>query len=255
MEFLVDRLCQKDPVQGEEIADLLGSLGERAVDALLQRLIVEENMFARRRLLAAIVQQGEMALPPVLRGLDDERWFVLRNMAIILAELGFESSVEALGQHLRHQDRRVRREVARAIAKIGGRHAPRLLRERLTDPDPMVCQQAIIFLGAMHDSRAFQPLMAIAQGRARDRDEMEVRKAAILALGQVGNKAALPVLVRLMRPRSLFRRAEPEEVRFATAAALGQLGGPEAVAALQRAMARGGRVGAACQQALERLGA
>ncbi|HEY7677163.1 MAG TPA: HEAT repeat domain-containing protein [Candidatus Methylomirabilis sp.] len=253
-DFLVDRLCQKEPAHGEEILGILGALGEAAVDALLQRLTIEESMSARRRLLAAIVRHGDLALPQILRGLQDDRWFVVRNMATLLGELGHDSALEPLAQQAHHPDRRVRREVARAVAKIGGRHAPRFLRDCLADEDPGVRQAAVIFLGANRDHLSLQRLMAIAEARTRDGEEHELRKAAIQALGQMGNRRAVPTLARLIRKGSWLRRAELDEIRLAATAALGLLGGPEAVAALERGRGGGGRVGEACREALTRLG-
>ena len=254
LDFLVEKLCQKETAHNKDILSVLGTLGETAVDALLLRLSVEESMSARRRLLAAIVCHGDLALPQILRGLQDDRWFVVRNMATLLGELARESAVEPLAHQLRHPDRRVRREVARAVAKIGGRHVPRFLRECLSDPDPVVRQAAAAFLGAARDHLALQRLVAIADERSRDAEEHELRKTAIQALGQLGNRVAVPVLARLMHRGSWWRRAETDEVRVASAAALGLLGGPEAVEALERARGAGGRVGEACRQALARLG-
>lgn len=254
LDFLVDRVCQKDVAHSGEIIGFLEKLGEPAVQALLGRLAVEETMSARRRLMAAIGRLGDMALPHLLRGLEDERWFVVRNMAAILGDIRREGTLEALGGTLRHSERRVRREVVRAIAKIGGRNASRLLRECLTDTDLGVRQAAVGFLGTARDPLALQPLMAMAGAKVRDSEELELRKAAILALGQLGNRVALPLLLRLVHKRAWFRRAETEEVRLAAVAALGQFGGPEAVETLQRAGRRGGRLGEACQQVLARLG-
>ena len=255
LDFLVDRICRKDAVHTDEIAALLGTLGEAAVGAMLQRLTAEEVMSARRRLIAAVVAQGDLALPQILRGLEDGRWFVVRNMAAILGELGTEGTVEALGHHVKHPDRRVRREVVRAIARVGGRHAPRFLRECLADADAVVRQAVIGFLGHARDSMALPPLMAMAEERARDKEGQDLRKSAIMALGQIGNRAAVPALARLVAARSWFRRGEPEDVRIAAAAALGLLGGPEAVEVLQGALRGGGRVAEACRHALDRLGA
>lgn len=254
VDFLVEKVCQRETAHSEEIFGFLSVLGATAVDALLLRLTLEESMSARRRLLVAIVRQGEQALPPVVRLLEDDRWYVARNMATLLTDLGGESAVEPLARQLRHRERRVRREVARALAKIGGGQAHRYLRDCLADADPGVRQAAVVFLGSARDQRALPRLRAIAEERAWDREERELRTAAIQALAQLRDWKAVPVLARLVRPGSWFRRAESDEIRVAAASALGQLGGPQAVEALERAEGSGGWVGEACRRALARLG-
>jgi HEAT repeat protein len=253
--FLAEELCKKEPDHIEKIMALLVAFGQAAVDPLIACLSIEESMTVRRRLIAAIVCFGDVALPSILDGFKDERWFVVRNMATLLAELGNESSLPVLGRSLRHQDHRVRRELARAIARIGGRHAVRLLRSGLMDSDVIVRQTCLAFLAAARDTSVLSGITAIATERARDKDGQELRKMAIQALGQIGDRSAVPLLVQLLKTRWWFRRTEPEEIRAAAATALGLLGGPQAWAALQRAQGCGGRLGQACHEALARLGA
>ncbi len=253
--FLADHLCKKEPDHVEEIMDLLLAVGQPAVDPLIDRLSTEESMTARRRLIAAIVCFGDVAVPSILRGFEDERWFVVRNMATILGELGNENSLPVLGRSLRHPDHRVRREMARGIAKIGGRQAVRLLRGGLLDGDVIVRQTCLGVLAAARDTATLNTITAIAAERAKDKDGQELRKAAIQALGQIGDRSAVPFLVQTLKKRWWFRRSQPEEIRAAAAAALGLLGGPEALAALQRTQGNGGRLGQACREALARLGA
>jgi len=157
LDFLVDRICRKDAVHTDEIAALLGTLGEAAVGAMLQRLTAEEVMSARRRLIAAVVAQGDLALPQILRGLEDGRWFVVRNMAAILGELGTEGTVEALGHPVGKGPRRVGGAVREALglqavssraSRLGSRKAVETggelevfgRRELAVDEGPVACK-------------------------------------------------------------------------------------------------------------------
>src|SRR5213594_1871351 len=60
--------------------------------------------------------------------LDHSAWFVVRNVAELIGELGMEDAVPALGKCLDHEDERVRKAVGLALAKIGTRGAAEPLR-------------------------------------------------------------------------------------------------------------------------------
>src|SRR6266571_4626538 len=70
--------------------------------------------------------------------LDHPEWFVVRNVAELVGELGMEEAVPALSRQLGHADDRVRKAAALALAKIGTRSAAEPLRRALRDRSPEV---------------------------------------------------------------------------------------------------------------------
>jgi HEAT repeat protein len=72
---------------------------------------------------------------------------------------------------------------------------------------------AVEALGIIRDVRAVNPLIAVSD---RD-DSLEVRWAAVLALGEIGSPDAIPYLVPLLRDPNRY-------LRYGAATALGRLG-------------------------------
>ena len=109
-------------------------------------------------------------------------------------------------------------------------------------------------LGTLKVTRAIGPLAEVARQFAAFAKEVETQKAAILALGAIGDPQVVPVLVALLCRRTWLNRRLNEEVRAAAATALGMVGGEQATAALLAEAKRGaGPVPSACQVALDRL--
>jgi HEAT repeat protein len=137
----------------------------------------------------------------------------------------------------------VRATAAHAILSLPATEAAAALLPLLADKNEFVRREAAYALG---QTRSRTALEALATALARDR-EAGVRGAAAVALGQIGDEAATPVLTEAIGrriPRSgflnriTFRRTEENEfVRRSAAIALGLMKSRAAVPALIAALA------------------
>ena len=83
---------------------------------------------------------------------------------------------------------------------------------------------------------------------------VEIKKEAIRALGEIGSNEALPALLALLKRRRFWQRTLFNELRAAAAIALGDIGNPQAAATLQTATEdRSPTVARAAGQALKQL--
>ncbi|HLL71138.1 MAG TPA: HEAT repeat domain-containing protein [Pyrinomonadaceae bacterium] len=137
----------------------------------------------------------------------------------------------------------VRATAARAILFLPAEEAAAALLPLLGDKDEFVRRETAYALG---QTRSRTAVVALATALARDK-EAGVRGAAAVALGQIGDEAATPVLTeaigrRIARTgflnRITFRRTEENEfVRRSAAVALGQIKSRAGVPALISALA------------------
>lgn len=136
----------------------------------------------------------------------------------------------------------VRATAARAVLSLGPEEAATLIIPLLRDRDEFVRREAAYALGL---TRSTLGVTALAAAVEADK-EASVRGAAAVALGQIGEAAAVPVLIgalsrRLQAPgffnRLRRRKVEEDEfVRRAAAVSLGQIGSREAVPVLVEAL-------------------
>lgn len=137
----------------------------------------------------------------------------------------------------------VRATAARAVLSLPAGEAASALLPLLADKDEFVRRETAYALG---ETRSRTAVEALATALARDK-EAGVRGAAAVALGQIGDESATPVLTeaigrRIARSgflnRITFRRTEENEfVRRSAAVALGQMKSRAAVPALINALA------------------
>ena len=96
------------------VEHLVGRLRLAAAEPLLDALEASESRTVRRRLLDLITQLGPEVATVIAERLPDERWYVVRNMLMLLADVGAEC-VNVGTTYVRHTDPRVRREALRLL--------------------------------------------------------------------------------------------------------------------------------------------
>src|SRR5437867_711091 len=96
--------------------------GAAGVEVLMDVLAAAPTVGERRAVFDALKHMTE-GTDQLVHMLDHSAWFVVRNVAELIGELGMEDAVPALGKCLDHADERVRKAVGLALAKIGTRGA------------------------------------------------------------------------------------------------------------------------------------
>jgi hypothetical protein len=202
---------------------IFSHLGSTAVPGLFSALWQEKSRPGRLLLLQILTSMGDEVVPEIEKHLEDERWFVARNLVWIIRELGIPELVRPLRVTIRHPDPRVRRESALALGKIGGSEAAELLLTRVGDVDRETRLAAIWGLGTSGLQRAvplLRPDLELSNWHGRNSDILE---ATIIALTRLGDRESVPRLRRLARTSWLFPRRR-RRVREAARRALQTLG-------------------------------
>jgi hypothetical protein len=252
-DFILKNLQSRDYPDKETLLQIIPSMGQTVVYAVIQQLCVAEDLFARKLLATALIRMGEPAVPPICAMLQDDRWYVVRNMVAILGEIGSPSCLGAIRRPLAHLDERVRKETIRALARIKGPDAEALIIDLFHDKSMDIRRLAINSLGTMKAQSAVQPLVQIARRSDFFLRQTPLKKEAIASLGRIADRQAMQELVKIVSiPSWVFWQAT-EELKVAAAAALGAMGDEAAIPLLTKRASAGGRVGAACREAMENL--
>jgi HEAT repeat protein len=252
-DFLLQHLESKSVQESAKIYPILKKLGAQIAYVIIQRLCLAEGLFARKSLAAALLAIGPPAVPPLLAMLKDERWYVVRNMVAILGQIGCRDSVNALRPALHHGDQRVRKETVHALVKTGGQDAESLIIELLVDDDAAVVLHAIMSLGLLKSKIAVQLLIDMVEKRDFFSKQLKFKKEAIVALGRIGDRRAVPLLLRVLESHSWLPWNKWDELKVVTATALGRIGDEAVLPALKARAAGGGSLGKACSDAVDKI--
>jgi HEAT repeat protein len=242
-------------VQVPHLEDAAGMVLQRAgpdgVEVLLDLLATSSTVTERRGVFNALVQMKE-GQDQLIHMLSHPQWFVVRNVADIVGELGLESAIPALTKQLDHTDERVRKQVALALAKIGTRGAAEPLRRVLKDRSADVRRQAALGVGGRRASALAMPLVVALE----DEKDPQVVRELIFALGRIGSSDAVQALIKIAQPSGKFFSRKPAALRVTAIEALRVAGTSAAAGTLHGLVGDSDKqVRAAAQQALAELDA
>ncbi len=253
--YLVEHLGTAAGAPAEDLAAVLGDLGARVIPPLFGRLAAAGDRGVAREALAVILARlSEMAQPELSQALREAEKNQAFHLVPALGRIGGETGVGLLSCLIRHQDGRVRREVVRELGRIGGESAHLLLLQALRDPDPAVLEVAIGLAGAARVELAIPTLLRLAEQRVLTGRPFAVRKAAVAALGAMGDPGSVSTLAGVLGTRAWFRREAGDRLRLTAALALLSMALPEGREVVEAgARSRRRDLRRACTTALERL--
>ena len=209
-------------------AMVLQRAGPDGMEVLLDLLSTSNTVTERRGVFNALIQMKE-GQDQLIHMLGHPQWFVVRNVADLVGELGMESAVPALSKQLDHPDERVRKQVALALAKIGTRSAAEPLRRVLRDRSSEVRRQAALGVGGRKASALAMPLVVALE----EEKDPEVVRELVLALGRIGSPDAVQALIKIAQPSGRLFGRKPSALRVTAVEALRVAGTPTAIGTLQ----------------------
>jgi hypothetical protein len=210
------------PVDFALVDRMVPFMADAAAEPMLDTLAESESRQVRRGLIDRLVKLGPALGPHLVRRLGDERWYVVRNLLYLAAEL--PSAPEGLNaaQFAQYQDIRVRREALRVLFKDPAVRT-RAICTALADEDPRVRRLA---LSAAAEGRCPEAAVPLVVALATGDDDSELRVAAIRTLAAEGGRLALDALVRLTHMRrsllGTMKRMSDEPEFMAALGALGR---------------------------------
>lgn len=231
----------------ETCTRILAHAGDIGADVLIDNLISSDETSDRRAYLDAL-RQCPSAVSSLNQLLADDRWYVVRNAASLLGELGAAESDRRLAEHLSHREPRVRRAVAVALGKLGTSRALLALLQAINDPSPEIRLQAVHSIASARNARAV-PWLIEALDNEQDPD---VQAALLSALGRTPTEDGVARLLRAAEAGGMLVR-KPILLRLRAIEALGEAGTPSARHALGTLLNdRDGEVRKAAEQAAAR---
>ncbi len=216
------------PAQREDGALVLQRAGADGVEVLLDILVAAPTVVERRGAFDALTRMKQ-GTDQLVHMLSHPQWFVVRNIAELVGELGLEDAVPALAKQVSHEDERVRKAVALALAKIATPTCAEPLRRALRDKSPVVRMQVALGIGGRKSGALAMPLV-VALDEEKD---PEVERELILALGRIASPDAVQALIKFAQPSGRLFGRKPTPLRVASVEALRLAATPAAMGTLQ----------------------
>lgn len=201
--------------------------GDVGADVLID-LLVSSSLASERRAYRTALAGCPAAVEPLMHLLQDPRWYVVRNAAELLGDMGAEAADGKLLGALKHGDARVRRSAAGALARLGTARGVYALQPLLSDGNAAVRLQVV---HGISSARLPRSVPALVQALERE-DDPEIQSALLASLGMHPTDEAVIRLAEAAQPGSLLYR-KASTFRLAAVHALAEAGTPAALSALR----------------------
>ena len=221
----IQALAAALPVLSEEALRLVPTLFEHlaptSVRHLLDVLAETEDRRLRLLLIELLAKLGPVVARDAAALLSDSRWYVVRNMLLILRRVGDSKSVPAVRKCVEHPDLRVRLEAIHNLFAFDRDSSRELLRQALHHSDPREAEAAIGLAGKYGIAEAVEPIVVLLSAWDLFGRRRSLRLEAIRALAAIGDPAALAGLGRF-RARFLPPAIEERRELYRTLASYPQ---------------------------------
>jgi hypothetical protein len=242
--FLLQR---GDSVWGKSSATLLRFSAPASIESVFNHLIDERDARNRLALIRLIGQLGTVSIEVAYKYLKDERWYVVRNICGVLAELKDPDLADHILPALEHNDPRVQQAALKALVRSRTVRAAPVLAGSLPKLAPNILDEALDELMFLRHPKTIPGLEAFVCTAGSN---IAASRKAIQVLAAVDVDEALESLARLLRNDAL-----DSGVRRAALHALSNNRSSEAIALLKEFAATHGPLAAEAGTALKKAAA
>ncbi|MBY0497831.1 MAG: HEAT repeat domain-containing protein [Cyanobacteria bacterium] len=208
------------------------ALGPPVVTALISGFGRQEGGAAADRITNTLVKIGAPAIPAMASAIDDPRWFVQRELAKALGQIGTAAAVPPLQAMLRRTDGRVLQTAVTSLAKIDDPAGVRALHTVLKAATGEARSAVINALVGLKNARVVPLLMRILQ----DSDPFSADHSLVLetlsAIASLQDERAVPPVAQLARARRWLSWRKTTRLREGSLRTLARIGTPTAQAAI-----------------------
>jgi hypothetical protein len=182
-----------------QVQTLVLALGASASRGLLEALAAEPERTRRLRLIELAASLGPAIVPETRRLLADPRWYVVRNMVLLLRRVQDRSAVDEIRRCADHSDLRVRLEAIRALFAFDSKVPRDLLARTIHHRDPRLAEAAVLLTGQHGITEATDLLVEILRRWDLPGRRRSIRLKALRALADLGDPAVLPRIAHFFR--------------------------------------------------------
>jgi HEAT repeat protein len=213
IELYVRKFGSKSLQERMEAQTVLLVLGETGVGKILDALTEEKNLIVRKAMVDLVIKIGDPAIPIIVKYLNDDRWYVIRNMITILGGIGNEEVAPFIASTLQNPDPRVKKEALKALSKNPSPISITALGECCFDGDENIATIAITALGTKKEDKATQFLQKRFSTNRFIYHDYRISMEIIESLKKIGIDSAVLVLRNIATYNPLIKPKRMKELK------------------------------------------
>ena len=185
---------------------------KKIIPYLIDALIEETSQIIRRFLMEIIKQFGSKVIPEATKRLNDDRWFVQRNMLYILSETDSKEVAAYIKPFCKNENSKVRVAAIKCLLNAADNYAIEIIREQLKSNQDNF-ELAIALSGSFRIKEVVGDLILILTKQERSGTDLLNKIPVVRALGDIGDPRALDAFRLIISSNSLLFRKIIEQLK------------------------------------------
>jgi HEAT repeat protein len=180
---------------------------------LLDALIEEESQIVRRFLMDVLKLYGDKIIPEAVKRLQDDRWFVKRNMLYILQDTDTREVSKSIRPFYKDENPKVSVLALKCLLNSRDHYAIEIIRENLVSNSKEVFEQALTFSSSFKLKEVVGDLISLLKKQERTGTDILDKIPIVKALGEIADPQALDVLREFASSKSIFLKKMLDQLK------------------------------------------
>jgi HEAT repeat protein len=182
-----------------------------------------------------------MVRDAALERLNDERWFVIRNLIILLRCFSDQDVQRQVRRFVNHSHPKVRQEAMKNLVCYRDPKVDNLLLLDLQSPDPVRKLAAVQIAEMSSNPEIVHKLLTILDAGGLTDYGLEIKSAVVQTLASIGNDQALPKLKKILFSVSFLHPGKHAKLKAMIVRSLPRFSAVEVRPLLEELAASGGK--------------
>ncbi|NWF52277.1 MAG: HEAT repeat domain-containing protein [Nitrospirae bacterium] len=222
-------------IDDNDIKEFIKLLDKRAITPLINVLGELKTFRVREKVVEALIYLGKQDIKTLAMNINDLRWYVVRSIISIIRKIGDKRANEYLLKSIKHGDIRVRKEVIKGISELGGEESLPQLKERLDDVDAGVRIEAVRAIGNIGSIKAKNIILEKISDKSFKERDFEEKKEFFRVLSRWNNDPEIfDFLTKTLKKGSFLWWSKNYEEKACAVLCLGLIGNKEALPLLYK---------------------
>lgn len=184
------------------------------ITPLFKALDEEERASQRKFYLSVLSQLGKDVLQEAVKRLDNEIWYVARNMIYLIRECGGKEHVKQIRPFTKHKNKKVCAEALKTLVHFNTPDALSQLRSFLNGKNPELKEYAIQLCGSYRIKKAVPFLIELLKKKDILGSGLYYKPLAVQALGRIGDPGAMDTLKKLFSSKTMLYKGASQQLKL-----------------------------------------
>lgn len=206
----------------EPIRQYIATVGEAYTELVIEQLGLARQFSRRRYWMEVLEGIGTDANQLLVQALSDERWYLIRNLLIVLGKNLEPATLKAIHRLADHPHPKVRQEVMRILFLCNPATANRMLLKELNHEDQEARLSAIQIADLSTDSEVLNGLHQQLLSELNSDFDLECKRQILATLALIGHRDSLSRLRRLLLKKALLQSRRQKQFQREIIQSLGK---------------------------------